>query len=113
VAEGKKTWTVVFRCQSCRGRFTIRQASVERINLLQISYTCPWCGTRPYEGRPHALAELLSDPFPTYRKVSDGDTWHYDPSCGHWPVDQYVELHGEPRRGELCGECGARSAKKE
>jgi predicted RNA-binding Zn-ribbon protein involved in translation (DUF1610 family) len=107
-SDGKKTWTVVFRCQSCRGRFIIRRATVERINLLQSAYTCPNCGTRPYEGRPHVLAELITDNFPTYRKTPDGDTWHFDPSCNHWPDDHYVELDGAPHVGELCVECVSR-----
>jgi hypothetical protein len=108
MAEGKGTWAVALRCRSCDGRFIIRRVTVERINLLQISFTCPHCGTRPYEGRPHALADLITDSLPTYRKKRDADTWHFDPSCAHWPDDHYLELDGEPHVGELCGECAPR-----
>src|ERR1041384_4412020 len=108
MAEGKGTWAVGLRCGSCRGRFIVRRVTVERISLLQITYTCPNCGTRPYEGRAHALADLITDSFPTYRKTPDGDTWHFDPSCVYWPDHDYVELDGSPRVGELCTECRVR-----
>jgi hypothetical protein len=108
MAEGKKSWAVVLRCRSCNGRFTMRRVTVAQINLLQISTTCPTCGTRPYEGRPHALAGLIADSFPTYRKTPDGDTWHFEPSCVYWPDDDYLELDGVPRVGELCTECRVR-----
>lgn len=44
---------------------------------------------------------------PTYRKLQDGDTWHFNESCSKWPNSGYVELEFLPALAELCNECKA------
>ena len=110
--EAKNTWAVILRCDFCRGRFIIRRATVDQFSILQSAHTCPYCGTRPYEGRAHALADIIPDALPVYRKTAVGDTWHFEQSCVQWPIDRYLELDGAPRIGEICGECRARMTKR-
>lgn len=40
-----------------------------------------------------------------FRRPRNGDTWHFNPDCSKWPVDDYVELEAAPNTGELCNEC--------
>jgi hypothetical protein len=40
-----------------------------------------------------------------YRKLADGQTWHFAPPCSHWPRQDFIEQSNLPGDGELCNEC--------
>lgn len=51
----------------------------------------------------------------TWRRLRGRDTWHFMPSCQHWPSDERldeleaVERKRKPTTGELCDECQAKA----
>jgi hypothetical protein len=49
----------------------------------------------------------LPPPLITFRRSSDGDTWHYCHNCPAWPAEAYVEQAEIPASDE-CPECRAR-----
>ncbi|HTM10479.1 MAG TPA: hypothetical protein VL754_18990 [Verrucomicrobiae bacterium] len=106
-----KTWTAVFRCYHCGGKFTIRHNPLDRIDALQAVYPCPFCSARPIvriapdESRGHRLVELNDEMETVYRKNPRGDTWHFHPACSHWPAQDYIALDMAPRTEHLCNEC--------
>jgi DNA-directed RNA polymerase subunit RPC12/RpoP len=110
-----KTWTVVFRCYDCRRKFTVRHNTFDRIEALQAVYPCPFCGARPVVQRApqlskvHILVELNDDLETIYRKYQDANTWHFNPSCTHWPADDYIALDVAPRSEQLCNECAVKA----
>src|SRR4051812_8028660 len=112
MAGWSKTWTVVFRCFHCGGKFTVRHVTFDRIEELHAVQPCPFCGTQPIirrdAGQAHYLIELNDDMETVYRRRQRGDTWHFDPSCPQWPSDDYIALEAAPRVELLCDECSVK-----
>ncbi len=49
-----------------------------------------------------------------YRRRLYSDTWHFVPTCQHWPkimLKGYKEQDKKPTTGELCNECQAKARK--
>ncbi|HEY1372518.1 MAG TPA: hypothetical protein VGH50_08610 [Candidatus Binatia bacterium] len=113
MAAWSKTWTVVFRCFQCGGKFTVRHVTFETIEALYAVQPCPFCGVRPIAQlgsnerlcRGHSLVELSDDMEIVYRRRQQGESWHFDPACSQWPLDDYIALEAAPRVELLCDEC--------
>jgi len=43
----------------------------------------------------------------TYRRLADGERWHFCANCSWWPQQEYVELESPEYalKGSLCLEC--------
>jgi hypothetical protein len=58
-----------------------------------------------------AIGDLEIPPFlewvTTYRKASDGQTWHFCSNCSYWPEADYEEQAIAPGTGEFCNQCKA------
>jgi DNA-directed RNA polymerase subunit RPC12/RpoP len=112
-----KTWTVVFRCYNCGRKFTVRHVTFDQIEALHAVYPCPFCAARPIvkpaphdrANKAHHMVELSDEMEMVYRKYRDGDTWHFDPDCSQYPVDDYLALDAAPRTEQLCNECSVKS----
>jgi len=116
-----KTWTVVFRCYACSGKFTVRHVTFEKIEELHTVQPCPFCGAKPlaqqaqYEhlSKGHKLVELSDEMELVYRRPQQGDTWHFDPACSRWPTDDFIALEAAPRMEQMCNECSKKSRRNQ
>jgi len=109
-----KIWTVILRCYACRGKFTLRHLTLERVLTLTLVTPCPHCGARPSiasgyysdeRSSVHRIFDLREEAAATYRKIPNADTWHFSQNCSGWPSGDYLELDLMPVVGELCNEC--------
>ena len=47
-----------------------------------------------------------------YRKRTSSECWHFAENCSNWPTKDYDERASKPRKGGICPQCLAKTAKK-
>ncbi|MGH7769721.1 MAG: hypothetical protein ACREQP_19915 [Candidatus Binatia bacterium] len=116
MSAAKSQWTIILRCYSCSRKFTVRHLTLDRVLAVASITPCPHCSTKPFiapgplynkKSTLHRIFDLREETETIYRRPRNGDTWHFNPRCSKWPVDDYVELEAAPNTGELCNECQA------
>lgn len=114
-------WSAIFLCYQCEGRITLANLALDRITVVSMITPCPHCGAKPHIASEPSSVErskmhqlfYIAPTEARYRKLNDGDTWHFSQLCTQWPFDDFIELEMPPSFGALCNECRALRSKNQ